>query len=186
MKETKSKKQKTSPNSEYDFSKKNLEHCMNTILTYLKSVKLTEKANVIEQTYYKHSDKVANLLNDVLEGKKNDRNIISPEEAAALQVYLNMSKSTYQSLKNFADNKGVHFFPTWKKTREEREKCLAAGVESDDIEVSASIKATLKNWLDRAMQDPEIKEPVERLKKIHGNNIKFKLIYKLGKNMGIK
>ena len=99
MKETKSKKQKTSPNSEYDFSKKNLEHCMNTILTYLKSVKLTEKANVIEQTYYKHSDKVANLLNDVLEGKKNDRTIISPEEAAALQVYLNMSKSTYQSLK---------------------------------------------------------------------------------------
>ena len=89
-------------------------------------------------------------------------------------MYLNLSRSTYQSLKNFTDSKGVHFLPTWKKTRDEREKCLAAGVECDDTEVSATIRATLKNWLDRALQDPEVREPVERLKKIHGNNIKFK------------
>ena len=93
---------------------------------------------------------------------------------------MTLMKSSYQCLKNFSDNKGVHFFPTWKKTRDERENCLAAGVKSDDTEVSASIHETLKNWLDRAMQDPEVKEPVERLKKIHGNNIKFKLIYKYG------
>ena len=107
--------------------------------------------------------------------------MISPKKAAALQVYLCMPKSSYQSLKNLTDNKDVYFFPIWKKIKEEREKCLAAGVESDDIEVSASIKATLKNWLGRAIQDPEIKKPVERMKKIYGNNINFKLIYKLGK-----
>ena len=106
--------------------------------------------------------------------------MVSNQEAAALQVYLNLSRSTYQSLKNFSDNKGVYLLPTWKKTTAEREKCLAAGVESDDIEVGASIKATLKNWLDRAMEDPEVREPAERLKKIHGNNVTFKLIYKLG------
>ena len=43
---------------------------------------------------------------------------------------------------------------------EERKKCLAAGVEYDETEVSASIKETLKNWLDRTMQDPEVEELV--------------------------
>ena len=67
-----------------------------------------------------------------------------------------------------------------KNFQDEKEKYLAAGVECDDTEVSATIRATLKNWLDRALQDPEVKEPVERLKKIHGNNVKFKCIYKIG------
>ena len=49
----------------------------------------------------------------------------------------------------------------------------------DESEATASVRSTLKNWLERAMKDPEIKEPVERLKK-EVPNIKFKLLYKLG------
>ena len=149
-------------------------------MAYLKSVNLAEKANVIEQIYYNKSEKVADKLDKVLKKQKIEENIISCEEAAALQVYLNLTKSTYQILKNFTDNKGFHFLPTWKKTTDERKKCLAAGVKCDDTEVTASIRETLKNWLDRAMQDPEVKDPVERLKKKHGNKIKFKCLYKLG------
>ena len=151
---------------------------METILAYLKSGKLNEKANVIEQTYYNHSDKVANKLDKILKGQYE--NIISNEEAAAIQVYLNLTKSTYQTLKNFTENKGVKVFPTWRNTTSERKKCIAENVECDDTEVTASIRATLKNWLDRAMEDPEVKEPVERLKKKHGNKIKFKCLYKYG------
>ena len=97
---------------------------MDTCLAYLKGGNLKEKANVIEKTWYNPSDKVADLLNTILECKKNEKNIISSQEAAALQVYLNLSKATYQALKNFTDSKGVHFLPTWNKTRDEREKCI--------------------------------------------------------------
>ena len=49
---------------------------MNTVLAYLKSGGLTEKAHVIEETFKNHSDKVANKLNNVLTGKKSKENII--------------------------------------------------------------------------------------------------------------
>ena len=149
-------------------------------MAYLKSAGLTEKANVIEQTFKNHSDKVAVKLNNVLENKNSKENRIPCEQAAALTVYLNLTRRNYQCLKNFTDNLGLGFLPTWKACREEREKCLAEDFECTDNEANASIRSTLKNWLDRAMKDPEVSEPIERLKKEHGKNIKFKIIYKLG------
>ena len=44
---------------------------METILAYLKSGNLSEKANVIEQIYYNKSDKVADKLDKVLKKTKN-------------------------------------------------------------------------------------------------------------------
>ena len=127
-------------------------------MAYLKSAGLTEKANVIEQTFKNHSDKVAVKLNNVLENKKTKENIIPCEQAAALTVYLNLTRRNYQCLKNFTDNLGLGFLPTWKACREEREKCLAEDFECNDNEANASIRSTLKNWLDRAMKDPEVSE----------------------------
>ena len=96
-KEPKSKKSKsrtkTSPDPQYDFSEKNIDLCFNTLVAYLKSVCLTEKANVIEQTYKNHSDKVAVKLNNVLENKKTKENIIPCEQAAAITCLLYTSPS---------------------------------------------------------------------------------------------
>ena len=146
-------------------------------MAFLKSGGLSEKANVIEQTF--KNDKVAEKLNNVLQNKKTKKDIIPCDQAAALQVYLNLTRREYQCLKNFTDNLNLDFLPTWKKCREEREKCLAKDFEVDESgsEATASIRSVLKNWLDRAMEDPKVKEPVERLKAIRGTmrNIKLKL-----------
>ena len=129
-KEPKSKKQKsssknTSPTPEYDFSKENIDLCLNTLLASLKADGMTEKANVIEKTFKSQSDKLAKKLNNVIENKKKKENIIPCHQAAALIVYLNLTRREYQCLKNFTDNLGIGFLPTWANCREERKQCLA-------------------------------------------------------------
>ena len=153
--------------------------CLNTLLASLKADGKTEKANVIEKTFKSQSDKLAKKLNNVIENKKKKENIIPCHQAAAIIVYLNLTKREYQCLKNFTDNLGIGFLPTWANCREERKKCLADDLKCDESEATASIRATLKNWLDRAMIDPEVREPCEKLKK-EFPAIKFKLLYKLG------
>ena len=86
----------------------------------LKAGGLTEKANVIEKTFKSQGDKLATKLNNVVENKKTKENIIPCEQAVALQVYLNLTRREYQCLKNFTDNLGIGFLPTWKNCREER------------------------------------------------------------------
>ena len=187
-KEPKSKKQKsssknTSPTApEYDFSKENIDLCLNTLLASLKAGGMTEKANVIEKTFKSQSDKLPIKLNNIVENKKTKENIIPCDQAAALIVYLNLTRREYQCLKNFTDNLGIGFLPTWANCREERKQCLADDLKCDESEATASIRATLKKWLDRAMIDPEVREPCEKLKK-EFPAIKFKLLYKLGKWM---
>ena len=45
---------------------------------------------------------------------------------------------------------------------------MADDIECDETESVASIRVTLKNWIDRGvMEDPEFKEKVEKLKKEH-------------------
>ena len=83
-------------------------------------------------------------------------------------------------MKNFTEDLGVGFLPTWKKTKEEREKCLAKDFKCTDSEAKASIKSTLDNYMDRIKQDPDIMTDMAKLREEHGNKIKFQLIYKCG------
>ena len=165
-----------------DYSKENIDKCMDTILGYLKTQGQFEKANVIKKTFEQDSDKVAIPLNYLLEknGKKSKDKVISCDKAAAMVVYFGYSRAQYQWLKNFTDDLGICFLPSWKKTRDERKKCLAEDFECSETEAKATVKATLYNYMDRIKQDPDIMTDMKKLKQEHGDKITFQLLYKVG------
>ena len=181
--ESDEKKPKKSPKKNVDvpdYSKENVEKCLNIVVGSLRSSGLKEKANVIQKTFENMSDKVAIPLNLILEGKNNKDKVISSEQAAAMIVYQGYTRSQYQWLKNFTEDLGVGFLPTWKKTKEERDKCVAKDFKCTDNKAEASIKSTLDNYMDRIKQDPEIMTDMTKLREQHGNKIRFQLLYKCG------
>ena len=160
--------------------KDHIDQCKSDILEYLKSKKLKATANVIKQVL--ENDSIAKKLNNILEGKPNPEDIISPQDATALIKYLNYSKADYQDLKRYTDGIGKWFLPPYKRTTEETVKCLPAEEEmtfSDDC-ATATVKGQSDAYVARLLQDPDILEIMDRMKQEHGDDVDFFLGEKIG------
>ena len=72
----------------------------------LKDQKLFKKAELIQRIYDSPDENEAIKLHNVLDGKKSKDDEISPQKAAAYQVYVGMSKEKYLSTKKTTDKEG--------------------------------------------------------------------------------
>ena len=70
---------------------------------------------MIQKVYENHSYIYAIKLNNITEGKKDKNNEISLDEAIALQVFLNLSRTDYYCLKSYADSLEHLFLPLYYK-----------------------------------------------------------------------
>ena len=174
------RKRKKIPSDLPDYSLENVKKCLDTVVGSLRSSGLIEKANVIQKVFENHSDIYAIKLNNIIEGKKDKNNEISLDEATALQVFLNLSRTDYYDLKAYTDSLGHNFLPPYYKVKEEKEKCLPKECNFDDDEATATIKSTCDKYMDRLWQDLDEKEKRDKLVEKYKNKIKFKLLYKLG------
>ena len=72
----------------------------------LKDQKLFKKAELIQRIYDSPDENEAIKLHNVLDGKKSKDDEISPEKAAAYQVYVGMSQEKYLATKKTTDKEG--------------------------------------------------------------------------------
>ena len=140
---------------------------------------MKNEENVIRQTL--ENPEIALKLNKYLEQKKYSENIIPLDEATAFLVYLGLTEATFGYIKGFTDKKGLHFLPTYKDVKKERDKCVAKGLKVTDTKATASVKDTTDNYLDRLLEDPDVREKVEQVEEEYGKeNVTLELIIKLG------
>ena len=72
----------------------------------LKDQKLFKKAELIRRIYDSSDEDEAIKLHNVLNSKKSKDDEISPEKAAAYQVYVGMSQEKYLATKKTTDKEG--------------------------------------------------------------------------------
>jgi len=140
-----------------------------TFLEYFKQKGLSDQANVMKTVF--ESEAKAKYLNNVLQGKKNPENTISLDEACAFEVYLGLTKRTYGYIKKFTDERGLHFLPCHDYLKPQKDKCVASDFKVTDDTITASVKATAYNYLERLLQIEDVKESVERLEEEYGKNV---------------
>ena len=151
------------------YDESHIEKCFSDILGYLKSKGLTDQANVIKIVY--ESKEKAKYLNNVLEKKKNPENTISLDEASAFEVYLGLTRNTYTYVKRFTDERGLHFLPCYDYLKPQKDKCIASDFKVTNDTVTASIKATAYNYLERLLEIEDVKESVEQIEEQYGKGV---------------
>ena len=60
--------------------------------------------------------------------------------------------------------------------------CSTEDIKSNDDETSVAIKSALVKYMKRTLENLDEKEKIDNLKEVHGNKIKFQLIYKVEYN----
>ena len=146
----------------------------------MKSEGQSEKANLIQNIYEKPKEELATKLNNIMEGNKRAKDFVMPtEKAAACQVYMDWSRNKYQYIKNLTDDV-IPIFPSWKKTKIERDKCIAKDLKVEETLATASVTATMHNYTGRIVEDEDINPVLNQLADEHGEKLKLKELYKTG------
>ena len=122
-----------------------------------------DNADLIEKLF--DDDALAKKFKNILEGKPNPEDIISPQAATALKTYLNFSTSVYKDLKKFTDSIGRPFLPAYYIVAKDCDDCLPNEEElkfEDDC-ATATIKGTCDKFMQRILQDSNTEEVMVRM-----------------------
>ena len=92
----------------------------------------------------------------------------TPDEGLALVVDGGLSKSTYQLLRNGAEEKGCHIYPLYNDIRFSKSKCYPKNVYVDEYAVNIPLKDLLMHTLERLcdVQAPVLITMLEELTKL--------------------
>ena len=105
---------------------------------------------------------------------------LTPAEALAMIIKMNLTASNYQQLRLKAIDQGADIYPSYKRVKKHKKLCLPQGIQYKADEVVAPMDKILDHQLKKILDlNPEIREEMDNLSKLFPG-IEFKFYFKYG------
>ena len=136
--------------------KSNIEKQLDDLLESLVALGQNEKAFLIQKIFEKTSDFSTDIINKI--NGKDLSNEMSPTDATALLLRLDLSKDQYLTIRKESSARKLHFLPPYKHVQEEKKRALPKNIKITETSAEVPLKELMIKTFHRHMEEKSFKK----------------------------